>query len=239
MRICEIENLTYDEAKERALEMLKIKEHDCFLVDLGEYFEYSMLVFKNQRHIYFANDYEMHHSVTMEEFGREGLRELYIKQANNKLFTDKELMEEVRSYDEYKKKDYFLRNYWIMRYDYTSIFAISEKDKAKVKEGIKKHPYFNPICFCYVVDEKIVKDAEKYHQHLEMEYEKLKANLDEFRRMIRYELANHEACVSCSADDTLYALCLKYEELSSEQQKIVKEELNRQIRNYYGEYCDD
>ena len=61
MTITDIESLTYEQAKEIAIEMIMIKDHDCFFADLGENFGYSVLVFKNGRHIYFANDYELHH----------------------------------------------------------------------------------------------------------------------------------------------------------------------------------
>ena len=52
--IYDIENLTYDQAKEMAIETLNIKGHDCFLVDFGGYFGKSILVFKNKRHIHYA-----------------------------------------------------------------------------------------------------------------------------------------------------------------------------------------
>lgn len=62
MTIREIEKLTFAQAKSIAIETVKIKEHDCFFVELGEHFGYSVLVFKNGRHIYHANDYELLHS---------------------------------------------------------------------------------------------------------------------------------------------------------------------------------
>ena len=46
--IYDIENLTYDQAKEMAIEALDIKGHDCFLIDFCGYFGYSILVFKNK-----------------------------------------------------------------------------------------------------------------------------------------------------------------------------------------------
>ena len=60
MTITDIESLTYEQAKEIAIEMIMIKDHDCFFADLGENFGYYVLVVKNGRHIYFANDYELH-----------------------------------------------------------------------------------------------------------------------------------------------------------------------------------
>ena len=50
--------------------------------------------------------------------------------------------------------------------------------------------------------------------------------------MVRKELANHEACITCDYTDALTALGLSFERLTDEKQKIVKEELRRQIENY-------
>ena len=76
--IYDIENLTYDQAKKMAIEALDIKGHDCFLVDFGGYFGYSILVFKNKRHIHYANDYELHNKWLVKEKGKEALKHYYI-----------------------------------------------------------------------------------------------------------------------------------------------------------------
>ena len=104
MKLKEIQGLTLEEVKNNALEYMEIKEHDCFFVDFSGYFGYSILVFKNGKHIYHANDYELHHHWLMKEKGRDALREYYIKEMNRKLYTDAEMMEEPSSYDEYEKK---------------------------------------------------------------------------------------------------------------------------------------
>ena len=104
MTIREIEKLTFAQAKSIAIETVKIKEHDCFFVELGEHFGYSVLVFKNGRHIYHANDYELLHSFTVEKNGKEGIWQYYIKSLNKKLFTDSELLEPIGSYEEYKDR---------------------------------------------------------------------------------------------------------------------------------------
>lgn len=234
MTITDIERLTYEQAREMAIEMMVIKDHDCFFVDLGGAFGYSVLVFKNGRHVYFVNDYQLHHNHMIETEGKESLKEWYIKTLNTKLFTDKELLEPVLSYDDYKRKDYFLRNYWIMRHNYVSIFAISKEDRMQIEEGKKTHPFFNPICFCYVANENIVNEAKKYNFHLQSSFKRLKENNDVFREMVRYELYNHEACVSCDYEPALDSLGLKFKELPEEKRKIVKEELNKQIKNNVG-----
>lgn len=42
--------------------------------------------------------------------------------------------------------------------------------------------------------------------------------------MISYELINHEACITGTATDALDSLGLKFDNLTSEQQAIVKSE---------------
>jgi hypothetical protein len=227
-----IEAITFAQAAEIAIEEMTIKEHDCFFVDFGGTFGYSVLVFKNAMHIHYANDYELHHSLTVEEKGREVLREHYIESLNNKLFTDAELMESISSYDEYKRKDYFLRNYWIMRHESLSVFGCGEEAKRKFNKLKSLFPYYNNICFCYVQNRSIVETCQKYSDNLESEYKKLSDNETEFRRMISYELANHEACITCDYTDTLRDLGLTFDSLEDWKKEIVKEELNKQIADY-------
>lgn len=229
----DIENLTYDQAKEMAIETLNIKGHDCLLVDFGGYFGYSILVYKNKKHIYFADDYELHNKWLVKEKGKEALKEYYIKKLNEILFTEDELLKPVNDYDEYKRKDHFLRNYWIMRYDYLSIFGIGDEAQREFDKQKKFYPFYDQFSFCYVKNEEIVNEQAKYMSNIEGEYRKLREDLDKFRKMISYELANHEACITCEADETLDALGYRWEDLTDKQVEIVKEELQKQVDNYY------
>lgn len=230
MTITEIEKLTYAEAKQMAVEEMEIKGHKCLFVEFDDRFGYSVLVFKDEKHIYYANDYELHHGYTVDESGKEGLKKLFVEVLNNKLFTDEELMEEVTTYAEYEKKCYFLRNYYIMRYDYISIWGIGEEDQKKFDNARKTLTVYSPVSFCYVADEDIVKKQVEILLHLENAFSKLKDDNDEFRRMVAYQLANHEACVTGSYEDALGALGISFEGLSEEKQKIVLQELNKQTR---------
>ena len=234
MGITEIENLTYEEAKNYALEEITIKDHDCFFIDFDGYFRYSILVFKNGKHIYHANDYELHHRWLVKEKSRDALKEYYIKEMNGKLYTDVEMMEEPTSYDEYEKKNHFLRNYHIMRYDHESIFFIgTDAEREERKKRIERnYPYYNPVSFCYVAEPEIINIQKKYLEILQNAYERLQNNLEVFREMVRKELANHEVCITCDYTDALNALGMTFEGLTEEKQKIVREELKRQIESY-------
>lgn len=228
-----IKELTFEDAKELAIESMEIKEHECFFVDFGGYFGYSVLVFKNGKHVHYVDDFELHHTYKVKESGKEALKQWYIKSLNRKLFTDIELMETVINYDEYERKNYFLRNYYIMRFDYISIFGIGEEAKKAFEEARKIYTVYNPVSFCYVKDKNIVDTQTKILKHLEKSFKNLKKNDETFREMISSELANHEACITCDYTDALDSLGLNFNKLTESQQKIVKEELRRQINAYY------
>lgn len=227
-----IRGLAIEEARQIALETMEIKEHECIFVDFGGYFGYSVLVFKNGKHVHYADDFELHHSYIVKESGKEALKQWYIDTLNRKLYTDAELLEDIKTYDEYEKKNYFLRNYYIMRYDYVSIFGIGEEAQKEFDEARKIYTIYNPVSFCYVKDENIVKTQSKILEHLEKSYDELKNNAETFREMVSRELANHEVCITCDYNDALDALGMRFEDLTEEKQKIVKEELKKQIHAY-------
>ena len=227
-----IRALTIEEARQLAIKTMEIKEHECIFVDFEGYFGYSVLVFKDGKHIHYADDFELHHGHIVKESSKEALKQWYIEALNRKLYTDAELMEEVKTYDEYEKKNYFLRNYYIMRYDYVSMFYIGEEQKREIEEAKKDFPFINPVSFCYVKDENIVKTQKEILKHLEKSFEELKKSDETFREMISKQLANHEACITCDYEDALDALGLRFEDLTEAQQKIVKEELKKQINAY-------
>lgn len=223
----DIEKLTQvelEEIKSSGLaELLIIKDCNCYFADLGGNFGYSVLVFKNNHHIFYADDYQLHHgNKSVEE-----LKEYYINTLNNKFFTDSELLTEVKNYEEYRRKSYYIRNYWIMQFDRVSIFYIG-KPNDKQLEAEEKMFYCAP-CFCYVPNIDIVNQAIYFVDHLEKSFNQIKEDENIFREMISRELSNHEACYTGDYTDALNALGLIFEDLTRTQQKIVKEELKKQI----------
>ena len=230
--IKDIESLTFDEAAEIALDYINIKDHDILFVDFGGYFGYSALVFKNEKHIYYADEYELHHKYLVEEQEKSALKDCYCKELNNKLFTEAELMSVVKSYDDYTAKSYYLCNYWIMQFDYLSCFGIGKQWEKKYEEKRKIYKYFCVSCFCYVKDLEIVKRASKILEHLQAEFDKIKSSDEVFREMISTELANHEACITCDCKPALAALNMSIKDLTENQIKIMQEELHKQIECY-------
>lgn len=233
MTIHEIEALTYSKVKEMAIEIIKIKDHDCVFAELGVPFSYSVLIFRNGKHIYSANDYELHHSNLVKTSDRSRLREFYISALNQKLFTDQELLESIQTYEEYTRKIYFLRNYWIMQYERKSIFGIGVEAAIELEKAKKVLKYYNPISYCYVASKEIIRQQSRLLENLEKSFSEIKFNDDIFREMVSCELANHEACITCSYKDALNSLGLDFEELSDSRKKIVLKELQKQIQNSY------
>ena len=75
----------------------------------------------------------------------------------------------------------------------------------------------------------IVNQAIYFVDHLEKSFNQIKEDENIFREMISRELSNHEACYTGDYTDALNALGLIFEDLTRTQQKIVKEELKKQI----------
>jgi len=212
---------------------MSINGHDCFFVDLGKYFGYSVLIFKNKKHIYYANDYQLHHPAT----NIYQLKENYIKHLNESLFFDSDFLFPVSTYDEYQRKNNYLLNYYSQRYDHLSMyycgFTPDKKKEAEFEKLKKEYKYFSTVCFCYFKNENIVTKLFKYKQILEDSFSEMKKTDDEFRKMIRKELANHEFCIMQDPTDTLGSLGLTRDELSYNQEMILQEEMKRNVEMYY------
>ena len=73
--------LTYEQIKEAAIKSINIKGFECFFINLGQNIGYSMLVFKNKRYIYHANEYQRygHYDITDDD----QLFTLYVKELND------------------------------------------------------------------------------------------------------------------------------------------------------------
>ena len=102
MKIDKIESLTIREVedmrKEGKAELIIIKGHACYLVDLKGYFGYSVLVFKNNHHIHYANDYQLvtlkQHQVYLNSYAKtiDKVIELYGIQPYNSQFSSLQLV---------------------------------------------------------------------------------------------------------------------------------------------------
>lgn len=191
--IRDIESMTEEVARAVAEDVMEIKGYNCYLIDFEGYFGYSICVFKNNHHIHYANDYELHHS------GRDKaeLKEMYIKRINNILYTEDELKEPIKNYDDYDSKMRYLTNYYAMSEDYVSMFNISttEEEKKAYEEKVKGL-YTNPVGFCYMANKEFVEHHKELADQLMKQVNNLEHNYDYWYGAFVSEMYNHEYAIN-------------------------------------------
>lgn len=201
-----IQAVTEDKAKELATDTKEYKGHTLYLVNFGGYFGRSVLVFRNGNHIYYANDYELHHDWWVKENPDGNLYDYMVEGITNKLFADTDY-DTIEDYNDYDRKSYYLHNYYAMQTEHESIFAIcpSEEDKAAFKTKTETWTY-DPVGFCYVPNGEFVA------RHIELMNTLNKAKADKandydyYYKAFIYEMYNHEYIINWEADhDTLSA----------------------------------
>lgn len=235
MTIEEIEYLKLKEVKAMAIEQFDCKDYDCFIVDFKDRFGLSLLVFKGKKHIYYANDYELHHKYERES-KKEDLISHYKKHIRTVLFTEDELMGPVTTYDDYQRKEHYVRSYLAQCYDNISVFAIGltpEEEKKRNMRIKRWYTHYSSVGFAYFKDEEYIKLSEKIMKHLKDSYDQLQAEPEGFREMIRYELYNHECGYTGDYSEALSSLGIKEAKLTIEQQKILKEEFRECCEKTY------
>ena len=210
--IKDIEAMTEETAKEMAIETMVIKEHHVYFVDFGGYFGYSTLVFKNNHHIHYANDYQLHH----EHKTRDELRDWYISTLNGKLYTESELLEPITDYHEAERKSYFLHNYYGMREDYISICFIGSNEEREARKKETDNMIYNPVSFGYYSKDK--KDFVKHHVELFNQFVEIREqrtrDTEYMEKAFYNEMANHEYQYNWQGDwDVCSCFCkCNYEE---------------------------
>lgn len=201
--IHEIEAIKEKEAKQLAESSELIKDHTVYFVDFGGYFGYSCLVFKNGHSIHYANDYQLHHS----NMKKEELKPYYMEKLARILFTEDEMAQPIADYDEYKRKEYFLRNYYIMQVDYLSCFGIRETKEEKAAYNRRKaRMHFDPLSFAYVKEKAFVKKHLALFAELQEAKERMTSDYEYQKKAFLAEMFNHEYSINWDADwDTLSA----------------------------------
>lgn len=190
--IDQIEAMAESEAQEMALETMQIKGHNVYFVDFEGYFKYSALVFMDGMHIHYANDYELHHP----DKTREELRGRYIETMNHKLYTEDEIVGPVSDYDDYKAKDYFLRNYYGMRRKNVSIFYCGPKEAKPNTAGM----IYDPVAFAYFDDADFVKHHVGLLDSLEKSWKAKQDDYEFMKSAFISEMWNHEYAINWQGD---------------------------------------
>lgn len=124
---------------------------------------------------------------------------------NNKLFTESEILEPIKDYNEYRRKSYYLHNYYGMQTDYVSCFQIFHTSKEK--EDFEKQTEtmtLNRVAFAYMSDKDFIKHHCELYSTLEENAEKLNGDYEYQKSAFLYEMYNHEYGINYQADyDTL------------------------------------
>lgn len=189
LTIKEIETLTENDAQSAALEVAEIKGHTIYFVDLGGNFGYSVLVFMDGHHIRYANDYELHH----RNKTREELNEFYKRSLANKLYTDEEIAEPLKSYSEYTAKRNYLTNYYGLRQEGVTIFCINpSKEQQAEFERKTADMIYDPVAFAFYNDKEFVQRHVELFAELEKRYDETATNYEYQYNAFMYELGNHE-----------------------------------------------
>lgn len=202
MNIHEIEAMNEEQVKAMAIESIDVKGHTVYFADLGEYFGYSALVFADGRHIYHANDYELHHH---NKETREELHDWYVMAMNNTLFTEDELRETSEEFDELQRKRHYLINYYSMRRDHISIFHFGKRDPEE-EEEIKRRR-FSGVGYAYYADFDFVDHMAELEAALEAANDPLR-DYEHAKSAFKYEMFNHEYAINLQGDwDVIKCFC--------------------------------
>lgn len=161
-------------------------------------FGFSCLVFKNNHHIHYANDYQLHHETVKT---KEELKQMYIKTINNILFTEEEIAKPLKDYDDYGRRSYFLHNYYGMQIDYIAIFQIfNREEERKAFKSQMENMTYNPVGFCYMNDMDFVRHHIELLEILERVKAEVSTNYEYLKKAFLYEMYNHEYEINWQAD---------------------------------------
>lgn len=195
--IKDIESMSAADLASFAGEVETIKGHTVYYIDFGGSFGFSACVCADGQHIYYANDYELHHRGK----SRDELRELYRRNLSGKLFTDAEL-QTVNGYDDYTVKSYYIRNYYAMRRPYISAFFIgSDAERAQLEKKTEKM-IFSPVFMAYYAPENadFVKRGTELLRELDEAEQRNKENAEYWESAFLSEMYNHEYGINWQGD---------------------------------------
>jgi len=195
LRISDIELMQEDDLRRLFapdFEVITVKGFQCYLVDFTGYFGYSMIVFGEGKQIRWADDFELHHKgKTHDE-----LRTLFIQKAERVLFTEEELAEPLKSYNDFELRRKFISELLPLKRDFLSMFHISRTEEEKAARAAEeaKHPVFCSAAYGFFTEAD-----NGYAEHLTDMYIQLCNQLEDVKNNYEYqfsafyyELGNHE-----------------------------------------------
>ena len=196
----EIRALSQEEAASIAIESMDIKGYDVYFINFGELRGYGYLVYKNGHQI--TDDTGVIHAHLLKEEGLAGLRRYYINALNAKLFTDDEIAEPLKSYEDYRQKSYFLHNYYAKQEDNISMFFIGSDKEREERKAKTDGMIFNSVGFCYM-DKSLAAFVDKHVALLKkliVQKANTTDNYEYQKSAFLYEMYNHEYAINLQAD---------------------------------------
>lgn len=203
----------------------KIKEHDCYFIDFGNGFGYSVVVFFNSHQIRYAGDYELHHSgKTHAE-----LKEIYVKQLTEKLYTDEELSTPIKSYADLKNREYYLVNYYGDRENHVSRFHIfNYEGMEEWYRAETKGLYVSAITHAYYKSEEFCKKINNLAEGIEKAKEELANNFEFWKKAFYHEFFNYECMYGGRFAEAAYSTgCGEMNDTMKEAFKSAKRDFNK------------
>ena len=196
----EISALSQEDAAGIAIETMEVKGYDVYFIDFGSLRGYSYLVYKNGHQI--TDDFGHLHTYILKGKGLAGLRQWYIDTLNTKLFTEEEIAEPLKSYDDYQQKSYFLHNYYAEQEDYISMFFIGSDKEREERRKKTENMIFNRVGFCYM-DKSLKSFVDKHVElmdKLNAQKDNVADNYEYQKSAFLYEMYNHEYAINHQAD---------------------------------------
>ena len=139
--------------------------------------------------------------------------------SKRKLFSDKELEEDLQKYTDYNSRIDFLNNSYKKKYNTVSMYTETEENSPE--RAIKEKGIFSGnLGFCYWENKE---DFVKYQEHIkfvsEQHIAKMNDSIEYFKSALDYEFANYEVGYTYSASRALESLGLDLEKFTKEQLK--------------------
>ena len=225
-----IENLPEQVAKLKAERHEIIKGHDVYFIDFEGYFGYSYVVYLRGHQLRYAGDYELHHS----DKSREQLNKLYKRNLNAKLYTERGLGNKLKSYNDYRARNYYLHNYYCDLENHVSIYGnFNDSEVVAAYKDLTKGLTYNPVAFAYYSNEAFVGKCQELELAIESAKNALNEDCEYWKKAFRYEFANYECIYGGRYAEAAYA-ATNGKSLNDIQKRAFKE-----AKSEYERYCYD
>ena len=196
MNYDEYKNLTEDEVKAIAEDMVEIKGHQVYFAEIEGHFGYCALVFCDGQHIHYADEEQLHYPESRYP-DKASLRKRFIERLNEKLFTEDELAQPSDDYSERQAKEYFIRNYYPMRKEHVSMWYVGNPSEEQEAAKETMHPSF--VAFAYFEDADFVRKLADLLGAFKAANDPLR-DYEHAKAAFRYEMYNHEYAISWQGD---------------------------------------